>query len=108
LLADITRSLPAEPVDVNADAGKVVLSCRNSRFTLQTLPAEEYPELPEMPSTSGVVKGDLLAAAVSQVAIAAGRDDMLPVLTGVRLEIEGSTVTLAATDRYRLAVREFA
>src|SRR5690606_30801322 len=44
--------------------------------------------------------------AVSQVVVAAGRDDMLPMLTGVRVEIEGETVTLAATDRYRLAVRE--
>lgn len=107
LLADISRSLPNETVEVSAEAGKVVLTCRSSRFTLQTLPVDEYPDLPEMPQTSGTIKGEVLAAAVHQVAIAAGRDDMLPVLTGVRLEIEGSSLTLAATDRYRLAVREF-
>ena len=48
------------------------------------------------------------AAAVAQVAVAAGRDDTLPMLTGIRMEIEGDTLTLAATDRYRLAVRELA
>ncbi|MBM7784350.1 DNA polymerase III subunit beta [Tenggerimyces flavus] len=106
LLADISRSLPAQPVDIEADGGKVVVTCRSARFTIQTLPVDEYPDLPEMPTASGTVKGDVLAAAVAQVAIAAGRDDMLPVLTGVRIEIEGSSVTLAATDRYRLAVRE--
>jgi DNA polymerase-3 subunit beta len=61
-----------------------------------------------MPSTAGVVDSDAFAEAVSQVAVAAGRDDTLPMLTGVRLEIEDDLVTLAATDRYRLAVREFA
>lgn len=44
---------------------------------------------------------------MAQVAIAAGRDDTLPTLTGIRLEIEGTSITLAATDRYRLAVRDF-
>ena len=47
----------------------------------------------------------MFAAAVAQVAIAAGRVDTLPQLTGVRVEIEGDQLTLAATDRYRLAVR---
>src|SRR5688500_6385623 len=52
-----------------------------------------------------VVAGEL-AQAVAQVAVAAGRDDTLPMLTGIRLEIEGERLTLAATDRFRLAVRE--
>jgi DNA polymerase III subunit beta len=106
LLADICRSLPTRPVDLTADGGKVVLTCGSARFTLLTLPVEEYPSLPAMPAASGTVDGAVLAEAVSQVAVAAGRDDMLPVLTGIRVEIEGETVTLAATDRYRLAVRE--
>jgi DNA polymerase III subunit beta len=107
LLADISRSLPAQPVELHADGGKVVVTCRSARFTVQTLPVEDYPALPDMPTASGTVKGDVFANAVSQVAVAAGRDDMLPVLTGVRIEIDGASVTLAATDRYRLAVREF-
>jgi len=106
LLAEISRSLPAQPVDVALDGARVVLSCGSARFTLPTLPVDDYPTLPEMPAVAGTVGADLFATAVGQVAIAAGRDDTLPVLTGVRIEIEGERVTLAATDRYRLAVRE--
>lgn len=107
LLADICRSLPNRPVEVSSDGVRVTVVCGSSRFTLHTLPVEEYPALPEMPSATGTVSAEVFAAAVSQVAIAAGRDDTLPVLTGVRVEIEGDLVTLASTDRYRFAVREF-
>lgn len=106
LLADITRSLPDKPVEVSTDAAKVILTCGSSRFTLLTLPVEDYPALPTMPGASGSLRGDAFAAAVAQVSVAAGRDDTLPVLTGVRLEIEGEKITMAATDRYRLAVRD--
>jgi DNA polymerase-3 subunit beta len=108
LLADISRSLPARPVEVTTDAAKVVVTCGSSRFTLLTLPVEDYPTLPDMPGASGSLRGDAFAAAVAQVAVAAGRDDTLPVLTGVRLEIEAEKITMAATDRYRLAVRDLA
>jgi DNA polymerase-3 subunit beta len=107
LLADICKSLPAKPVDISVDGTKVNLVCGSARFSLLTLPVEDYPSLPEMPTRSGTVPADVFAHAVAQVAVAAGRDDTLPILTGIRIEIEGDTVTLAATDRYRLAVREF-
>jgi DNA polymerase III subunit beta len=107
LLADICRSLPNRPVEISADGARVSVVCGSSRFTLHTLPVEEYPALPEMPTATGTVPGEVFASAAAQVAIAAGRDDTLPVLTGVRIEIEGDTVTLASTDRYRFAVREF-
>ena len=106
LLADISRALPAKPVDLSTDGSRVSLLCGSARFSLQTMPVEDYPELPQMPSASGTVKSDVFAAAVNQAITAAGRDDMLPVLTGVRLEIEGSTIALMATDRYRLSLRE--
>jgi DNA polymerase-3 subunit beta len=106
LLAEIGRSLPSHPIDFSVDGSRVVLACGSARFTLPTLPVDDYPALPDMPTTAGTVGADVFAAAVAQVAIAAGRDDTLPVLTGVRVEIEGDRVTLAATDRYRLAVRE--
>jgi DNA polymerase III subunit beta len=105
LLADITRSLPGQPVDIATDGSRVHVSCGSSRFTLPTLPLDEYPTLPDMPQVAGTLGSDAFAAAVTSVAIAAGRDDTLPVLTGVRIEIDGEDVTLAATDRYRLAVR---
>ena len=105
LLSDIVRSLPAQPVELRLEGSRVVLTCGAARFTLPTLPVEDYPSLPSMPTTAGSLESDVFAAAVAQVALAAGRDDTLPVLTGVRVEIEGDQLTLAATDRYRLAVR---
>lgn len=108
LLADISRSLPARPVEIVTDGAKVVVTCGSSRFTLLTLPVDDYPTLPTMPGASGSLRGDAFAAAVAQVSVAAGRDDTLPVLTGVRLEIEAEKITMAATDRYRLAVRDLA
>lgn len=106
LLAEIARSLPNRPVEVSTEGAKVIVVCGSSRFTLLTLPVDDYPALPTMPTASGTVSGDILASSVSQVAIAASKDDTLPVMTGIRVEIEGDTLTLAATDRYRLAVRE--
>jgi DNA polymerase-3 subunit beta len=106
LLADISRSLPGKPVDVATDGSRVSLSCGSARFSLQTMPVEDYPALPEMPTASGTVASDAFAVAVAQAVTAAGRDDMLPVLTGVRLEIDGSSLALMATDRYRLSLRE--
>ncbi|GGC78976.1 DNA polymerase III subunit beta [Tersicoccus solisilvae] len=106
LLADICRSLPSAPVEIATDGAKITLSCRNSRFNLATMPENDYPELPALPPIGGVVDGSAFAQAVSQVIIAASRDDTLPILTGVRIEFEGETMTLLATDRYRLAMRE--
>ena len=106
LLADICRSLPNKPVEMAIDGNRVSLTCGSARFTLQTLPVEEYPTLPSMPTASGTVESELFAHAVSQAVTAAGRDDMLPVLTGVRLEIDGSSISLLATDRFRLSQRE--
>ncbi|HYI57390.1 MAG TPA: DNA polymerase III subunit beta [Microlunatus sp.] len=106
LLADISRSLPAKPVDISADGNHVELVCGSARFTLQTLPVADYPTLPTLPEATGTVPSDVFAHAVAQVVVAAGRDELLPVFTGVRVEIEGETVSLLATDRYRMALRE--
>ena len=106
LLAEITRSLPALDVEVTCDADMVGLTCGSAEFTLVSLPVEEYPALPEPPAPSGTIDGGALAVAAAQVGTAASRDDTLPMLTAVCLEVDGETLTLAATDRYRLAVRE--
>ncbi|AUS78794.1 DNA polymerase III subunit beta [Actinoalloteichus sp. AHMU CJ021] len=108
LLADITKSLPNQPVDITIDGARATITCGNSRFSLPTMPAEDYPQLPSMPELAGAVAGDVFSEAVAQVAVAAGKDDTLPMLTGTRVEIEGDRITLVATDRFRLAVREFA
>ena len=106
LLADICKSLPAKPVEVSIDGARVSMTCGSARFSLQTMPVEDYPAIPQMPAASGTVDSEGFAHAVAQAVTAAGRDDMLPVLTGVRVEIEGSTIALLATDRFRLSQRE--
>jgi DNA polymerase-3 subunit beta len=108
LLADISKSLPAFPLDISSDDHRLSLRCGPARFSLTLLPLEDYPEMPSPPPVSGTVSADLFAAAVAQVAIAAGRDDMLPVLTGVHVEVDGDRLRMLATDRYRLAVRDLA
>src|SRR6201991_339386 len=106
LLSDITRALPAKPVDVSVEGTRVSLTCGSARFSLPTMAVEDYPALPALPEDTGVISSELFAEAIGQVAVAAGRDDTLPMLTGVRVEISGERVVLAATDRFRLAVRE--
>lgn len=106
LLADICRSLPSAPVEFETRDSKVYLSCRSAKFNLAAMPVSDYPELPALPEVSGTAEGSAFAHAISQVIIAASKDDTLPILTGVRVEIDGPTMTLLATDRYRLAMRE--
>ena len=108
LLAEISRALPAKPVEVVLDGTKVSVTCGASRFSLLTMPVEDYPALPAMPDVIGSISGSDLTDAVAQVTVAASRDDTLPLLTGVRVEIEGEKITMLATDRYRLALRELA
>ncbi len=105
LLADITKALSNKPVDVSVDGTRVLITCGSAKFSLPTMPVEDYPQLPEVPQQTGALSVDVFAEAVGQVAVAAGRDDTLPMLTGIRVEIEGAQVVLAATDRFRLAVR---
>ncbi|CAB4603247.1 MAG: DNA polymerase III subunit beta [Actinobacteria bacterium] len=106
LLSDIARALPNKPVTFSLDGNRVSVISGSAKFALPTLSVSDYPNLPELPSETGRLSGDLFAEAVGQVAIAAGKDDSLPVLTGVYVEIEENKLILAATDRYRLAVRE--
>lgn len=106
LLAEIARALPNKPITFLLDGTRVLVTAGTAKFTLPTLSVNEYPTLPDLPETAGVIPSDVFANAVNQVAIAAGKDDSLPTLTGVHIEINQNKITLAATDRYRLAVRE--
>ncbi len=107
LLADISRNLPAgRGVEVGTSGHKVEVTCGSSRFSLMQMPSGDYPTLPSSPQASGSVDGHTFTQAVSQVAVAADRGDTLPILTGVRMEVDGDKMTLLATDRYRLALRE--
>ena len=106
LLAEISKSLPKKPVTFTLEENKVSVVCGASRFTLATMPVEEYPNLPQMPEINGSIESSVFTDAINQVIVAASRDESLPLLTGVKVEIEGEKITLLATDRYRLALRE--
>jgi DNA polymerase-3 subunit beta len=107
LLVEITRSLPSgRLVEFGPDPEGMSMNCGEAAFTLATLPLEEYPELPELPQLAGTADGGVLGPAIAQVTPAASRDDTLPMLTAVNVELDAGQITLAATDRYRLAVRD--
>ncbi|PVC82502.1 DNA polymerase III subunit beta [Streptomyces sp. CS131] len=104
-LLDICKVLPDGPVECAVEGSRFTVSGDGARFGLSVLPLDDYPALPPLPQVRGAVDAELFAAAVADVAVAAGRDDTLPALTGIRLGLDGDTMTLAATDRYRFAVR---
>ncbi|WP_054952903.1 DNA polymerase III subunit beta [Flaviflexus massiliensis] len=106
ILADICRSLPNRPVDLTLDGTKLEVVCGNARFSLHSMALDEYPALPETPAVLGTVDGGEWLEAVTQVSSAASNDETLPLLVSVCVEIDGENITLMATDRYRLAVRE--
>ncbi|MDK7741350.1 DNA polymerase III subunit beta [Helcobacillus massiliensis] len=107
MLSEIVRALPNKPVSFQLEGTKVEIRCGSSRFTLAVLPIGDYPALPELPPVVGTIDSSLFAQAISQVSIAASKDDVVPLLTGVRIEIDGEKVAMMATDRFRLAMREF-
>lgn len=106
ILADICRSLPNRPVDLKMDGTKLEVVCGNARFSLHSMALDEYPSLPATSDVIGTVDGAEWLEAVAQVSSAASNDETLPLLVSVCLEIDGENITLMATDRYRLAVRE--
>jgi DNA polymerase-3 subunit beta len=105
LLADIASRLPNAPVQFATDEGRISVTCGSAKFTLLSMPVEEYPTLPQVSAQSGLLPAEAFATAVAQVAVAASRDDVTPVITGVQLEVSENSLTMVATDRYRVAVR---
>ena len=105
LLADIASRLPNAPVNLATVDSRISITCGSAHFTLLSMPVEEYPTLPQVAEQTGVLPADVFATAVAQVAVAASRDDVTPVITGVQLEVSNNSLSLVATDRYRVAVR---
>ncbi|MEU3654705.1 DNA polymerase III subunit beta [Streptomyces sp. NPDC032161] len=104
-LVDVGRVLPDGVVECVVEGSRFSMTGGSARFGLSMLPLDDYPTLPDLPPVLGEVDAEELADAVAQVSVAAGWDDSLPTLTGVRLALDGDRMTLAATDRYRFAVR---
>ncbi|HEX4400267.1 MAG TPA: DNA polymerase III subunit beta [Galbitalea sp.] len=106
LLAEIASRLPNAPVIFSTEESRITVACGSAHFTLLSMPVEEYPTLPQIAESSGSLPAEAFANAVAQVAVAASRDDVTPVITGVQLEVSKTNLSLVATDRYRVAVRE--
>lgn len=107
VLAEVCKALPGEAfAELAASDSEASLTCGRASFTLLTITVGDFPALPEPPAACGTIDADVLATAVSQVAAAASRDKTLPMLTGVRLDAAADQLTLAATDRYRIHVRD--
>ncbi|MFF3734591.1 DNA polymerase III subunit beta [Streptomyces sp. NPDC002476] len=104
-LVEVGRVLPDGVVECVVEGSRFSMTGGSARFGLSMLPLDDYPTLPDLPPVLGEVDAEELADAVAQVSVAAGWDDSLPTLTGVRLALDGDRMTLAATDRYRFAVR---
>ena len=106
LLADIANRLPQAPVELSRDDSGVVIRCGSASFHLPTMPIEEFPSLPVVEGASGSIAGDVFSEAISQVAVAASREDVAPVITGVNLSLQADSMSLVATDRYRVSLRD--
>lgn len=106
LLSEIANRLPNAPVQVDDSTGSVSIKGGSAQFTLAAMPVAEYPTIPEVTGSKGVVPGEEFSEAIAQVAFAASRDDVTPVLTGVQLEVSGNELSLLATDRYRVSLRD--
>ena len=106
LLAEIASRLPHESVVCELSGTSVSVTSGSAKFSLATMPVEEYPNLPDVEGVAGTVSAEEFAAAVSQVAPAASRDDVTPVITGVLMDISEASVVMMATDRYRVASRQ--
>ena len=108
LLADIAQRLPGDSVTCEINGSAVAITSGSAKFSLATMPVEEYPSLPEVDGVTGSIEGAEFAHAVAQVSPAASRDDVTPVITGVLIDISTNGLSMMATDRYRVAAREVA
>lgn len=104
LLAEIVSKLPADSVSLNHTDSRVQVSSGSSKFSLSAMSTSDYPETPNTPSVSGKVAADKFAHSVAQVAVAASREEVTPVLTAVMISANSKNINLVATDRFRVAV----
>lgn len=107
LMADITKSLPAEKTYLKSENNTLTITSGKSTFTLQLMPLGEYPDLPKLPNKLGQVDAPTFIQAVNQASVSTSREENRPVLTGIRIQFEDDTVTMTSTDRFRLSRSTF-
>jgi DNA polymerase-3 subunit beta len=107
LFADVVRSLPPGEVtlELRGEQRDVEIAAGAARFHLRTLPADDFPRLPAIEGETVKLPAQPLATTIDLVARAASRDEVRPILTGVMLHAEGNSLTMVATDSYRLSVK---
>ena len=108
LLVDVVRSLPAGEkvsLELRPEQRDVEITAGSSRFHLRTLAVDDFPRVPEMEGDAMTMPAAAFADTVERVARAASRDEVRPILTGILVSAEQSTLTMVATDSYRLAVK---
>jgi DNA polymerase-3 subunit beta len=108
-LVDIARLLPGDEVTIEHKPAESVVhvTAGTASYTLNTYNPEDFPRLPELDAVSTFsVERESLLETIQRVARAASRDESRPVLTGVLVQFGGGKLTMAATDSYRLAVKE--
>ena len=109
LLVELARLLPEDDVQIEhrSEEGIVEITCGTASYRLHTYSAEDFPRLPDVQAAPlHTVDGEALLATVAQVSRAASRDESRPVLTGILVQLEGEKLVMAATDSYRLSVKE--
>ena len=109
LLGDIARLLPEGEVSITAkaDEGSLHVECGTASYRLQAYSVEDFPRLPEVDAVQAFeVEAGALLDTIGRVSRAASRDESRPVLTGVLVQFEAQKLVMAATDSYRLAVKE--
>lgn len=104
LLAEIVSKLPSDSVSMALNESRVQVSSGSSKFSLSAMSTADYPETPNTSAASGKVSASDFAHAVAQVAVAASREEVTPVLTAVMISAKAKNITLVATDRFRVAV----
>lgn len=104
-LAEFINNIPEEKVDVKVDKQNFNISTSNNEASFNTMPSDDFPNIPNIKEDDllfRINKADL-ATAVNRVSFASATDDIKPVLTGVKVEVDGETVSFVATDGLRLS-----
>lgn len=108
-LVNAVKGLPGSKtarVQCQAAGAVLLLTCDGAQASAELLDLAEYPTLPAMPAETAVIDSATFGTLARRILPAAGADDTLPVLTCVRVVLADGTVTMSATDRYRLATGE--
>lgn len=105
---EIVRRLPDSLISISlVEDNDLLIEYENSQMTLKTLPADDFPGIPEVVGENEVqIEAKLFRQMIRQTAFASGTDEARPLFTGILCEIEQGTIRMIATDTHRLALRQ--